>query len=105
MLKAADVACFFIDIANRSEEGSMTNLQLNKLLYYAQGCSIQRTGMPLFPEVIEAWKHGPVVSDVYHTYKVCGKNPIESTGSADQTAEMSAETRDLLIDVYREYGK
>lgn len=40
MATVFDVADFFIDIANMSEDDQMTNLKLNKLLYYAQGVSL-----------------------------------------------------------------
>ena len=37
MANVFDVANLFIQIANQSEDDSITNLKLNKLLYYAQG--------------------------------------------------------------------
>ena len=69
MATVFDVADFFIDIANMSEDDQMTNLKLNKLLYYAQGVFLARTGKPLFDDDIEAWDLGPVVSCIYQKYK------------------------------------
>ena len=41
MAKAIDVAKFFIEIvANTPNEDAMTNLRLNKLLYFAQAGSM-----------------------------------------------------------------
>ena len=37
MANVYDVANFFIGIANKSADDSITNLKLNKLLYFAQG--------------------------------------------------------------------
>mgnify|MGYP002861256523 CR=1 FL=1 len=51
------------------EEFDVTPLKLQKLLYYCQGYSLALTGKPAFPEVIEAWKYGPVVESVYQEYK------------------------------------
>ena len=51
---------------------SLTHMQLQKLLYYAQGYSLGMTGEPLFEEAIEAWQHGPVVPNVYNAYRQCG---------------------------------
>ena len=82
MADVFDVAEFFIQVANQSEDDQMTNLKLNKLLYYAQGAYLARTGKPLFENRIEAWDLGPVVPEVYHKYKVCGKNPIASEGDS-----------------------
>ena len=39
MLKPLEIANFFIKIANSENEGSITNMKLNKLLYFAQACS------------------------------------------------------------------
>ena len=79
MANVFDVADFFIQIANQSEDDQMTNLKLNKLLYYAQGVYLARTGRPLFDENIEAWTFGPVIPNIYRKYKVCGRNPIASS--------------------------
>lgn len=37
MYQASDIAKYFIHYANLEEDGMMTNLKLQKLLYYAQG--------------------------------------------------------------------
>jgi uncharacterized phage-associated protein len=50
----------------------MSNLKLQKLMYYAQGFSLVLFNKPLFPERIEAWIHGPVIPAVYHKYKGYG---------------------------------
>lgn len=47
----------------------LTNMKLNKLLYFAQGHYLQRYGKPLFDNAVEAWDHGPVVPEVYTAYK------------------------------------
>ncbi len=43
MADVFDAADFFIQIANQSEDDQMTNLKLNKLLYYTQGAFLART--------------------------------------------------------------
>jgi uncharacterized phage-associated protein len=48
------------------EKDPLTNLRLQKLLYYAQAWSLVLRESELFPEEIEAWRWGPVVPDVYH---------------------------------------
>ena len=52
MADVQDVARFFIDLAKRQndlERGDlMTNLRLQKLLYFAQGWHLARFGRPLF---------------------------------------------------------
>ena len=55
----------------------ITNLKLQKLLYYAQGLYLAIYNEPLFSEPIEAWPHGPVVREVYNIYSFFKGNPIE----------------------------
>lgn len=56
---------------------TLTNLQLQKLLYMAQMFHIGEHGRPIFPEDFEAWKLGPVQPGVYHRAKMYGSRPIE----------------------------
>jgi uncharacterized phage-associated protein len=54
----------------------ITNLKLQKLLYFANLVHISVFGIPLFLENIKAWKLGPVVGTVYYDYKQYGYSPI-----------------------------
>lgn len=82
----------------------MTNMKLNKLLYFAQGHFLQKYGVPLFQDEIEAWDHGPVIPAVYDTYKRCGSKPIKEYGENIPT-DMSPEAEEVLYGVARKYGK
>ena len=55
----------------------LTNLKLQKMLYYEQGFHLAYFNEPLFNDPIEAWQYGPVVPVVYDYYKACGRNGIE----------------------------
>ncbi len=51
------------------ESGSLiTNLKLQKLVYYAQAWHLALHNEPLFNDPIEAWVHGPVVRRLYADY-------------------------------------
>lgn len=52
--------------ATKSLYGTM---QLQKLVYYAQGWTLAWTGSPLFQDEIEAWKNGPVIRNVWSRFK------------------------------------
>lgn len=72
---ASEVADYFIDIAN--ETGSfISNLKLQKLLYYAQAWHLALYDTPLFDEDFEAWVHGPVIPALFEEYKEFGWKPI-----------------------------
>lgn len=104
MANVYDVADFFVRIANQSEDDQMTNLKLNKMLYFAQGAYLARTGRPLFDNQIEAWTFGPVVPEIYRKYKICGKNAISSEEDIDRSL-FSEDEFETLLDVMREYGR
>lgn len=48
----------------------ITNLKLQKLLYFAQGFyTKENDGNFLFVDDFQAWAHGPVIPEVYRQYK------------------------------------
>jgi uncharacterized phage-associated protein len=102
MANIFDVAEFFVDAAG--EESDMTNLKLNKLLYFAQGVHLARTGTPLFEDTIVAWEFGPAIPCVHQRYSKCGKNPIEPD-KIDLEGRLSDEETATIIDTMREFGK
>jgi uncharacterized phage-associated protein len=77
-----DIAKYFIWLAN--ETGSfISNLKLQKLVYYAQAWHLALHEQPLFNEDFEAWVHGPVIPDLYHNYKNFGWKPIQEEITLD----------------------
>src|SRR5688572_21249914 len=54
----------------------VTNLKLNKVLFYVHAFHLVRRGRPLIKNHFEAWEHGPVIRVVYHEFKVFGGSPI-----------------------------
>lgn len=75
MLTCYEVANYFIRLAN--ETGSyISNLKLQKLVYYAQAWHLAIHGTPLFEEDFEAWVHGPVIPALYQQYRDFGWKPI-----------------------------
>jgi len=99
-----NVARFFVD-AYQYDEDYITNLKLQKLLYYAHGHYLARTGKPLFRNNVEAWESGPVIPAVYHAYKVCGNRPIETNDNPISRDLFDDVEYNVLLDVLREYGK
>lgn len=57
-------------LAECRERGEiLTNLKLQKLLYYADAWHLALYDEPLFPEQFKAWVHGPVLLSQYHRFK------------------------------------
>lgn len=101
---ATTIAKWFIAWAEAEGE-ELSNLKLQKLLYYAQGHHLAERHRPLFGDQIQAWSHGPVVPEVYHGYKACGSATIELPGDDPFTwNDVDPETTDLLSKVWNTYG-
>jgi uncharacterized phage-associated protein len=101
-LPAMDVANYFLSKADEEAGDLISNLKLQKLLYYAQGFSLALYGEPLFTESIWAWKHGPVVLEVYHHFKEYGDAALPRP---QKTKAFSKKVQALLNDVYKVYGQ
>lgn len=55
---------------------ALTQMQLQKLVYFAHGWNLALNGEPLVDEAPEAWTYGPVFPDLYEHTKFFGKAPI-----------------------------
>lgn len=82
MYSAIDVARYIIDHCNRNGQ-TISNLKLQKILYFIQAEFLIVQDKPCFQEQIEAWDFGPVVPEVYRHYKVYGSAAIPSLRSED----------------------
>lgn len=96
------VADWFVAWAG-ANDADLSNLKLQKLLYYGQGYHLGLRGSPLFDDPIEAWSHGPVVASVYHRFKQYGSGDIPATDEFDFDC-IDSPTTELLIRVWNTYG-
>lgn len=74
MYKAKQIAEYIVWRLNKGDLGysTISNLKLQKVLYFLQAEFLVSTGSPLFSDKIIAWDFGPVVEDVYQEYKIFG---------------------------------
>ncbi len=105
--RAEDIAEWFLNKnriqMNFEDSEYITNLKLQKLLYYAQGYFLAKKDTPLFEEDFLAWEHGPVIRKIYDKYKVNGANGIKY--DSDFKIDIDKETERILEEVYNEYGQ
>lgn len=76
MYRALQIANYVVSVALQMRK-PITNLHLQKILYYLQAKELISDGMPLFDDTIEKWRLGPVIPKVYHEYKEFGSQPID----------------------------
>ncbi|WP_430514173.1 type VI toxin-antitoxin system SocA family antitoxin [Pannonibacter phragmitetus] len=106
------IANLLLDEADR-RGWKITNLALQKLLYFAHGLYLTKMKSPLVSGYFEAWQYGPVHPSVYRAFKPSGSEPINSravaqdplTGKArDLPKPTDLDVIDLVSDVMRSYG-
>ncbi len=98
------VADFFLKSQDPDAGDLMSNMKLQKLVYYAQGFYLAMVDTPLFNERIEAWEHGPVCVDLYHKYKEYGAGYIPIP-DVDVLNAFSKEELEVLYMVHNYFGQ
>lgn len=78
----------------------ITNLKLQKLLYYVQSLCLVIFDKKAFPEKILAWSYGPVVNEVYQIYKQNHAKGINSDNSAKNVSSGLYKIIDEVINCY-----
>ena len=105
MLSVQTISSYFINRSSELNENDLTNLKLQKLLFYAQAENINESGSKVFTEEIEAWSYGPVVPSIYQWLKGCGAYPITSFDVETDASGLSSVETSFLCDVWEEYSK
>lgn len=105
MATAKDVANVFLKLSQPEVGDVITNLKIQKLVYYAQGFHLALYGKTFFNEDIVNWEHGPVVVDLYHDFKSFGQNPIPIPEEDIPEDLFSSEQMELLEEISQVYGQ
>ncbi|MDH6290870.1 Panacea domain-containing protein [Rhodococcus opacus] len=103
--RAIEIAKWFVAWAENID-AEVSNLKIQKLLYYAHGNYLAKTGEPLFHDGIQAWAHGPVVPTVYHEFKTFGSNPIDPDVALDDSFNWDdfQDVEPFLLGIWDRYG-
>ena len=101
------IADYFISLSNE-RHNLITNLKLQKLIYYAQAWHLAIYNKPLFEEDFEAWVHGPVLPALYNNYKHFSWKPIiredlEEGAFSQIEQSLDPTTQKFLGDLADEY--
>lgn len=99
MRKAKSVANYVIAYGMKIGH-PVSNLQLQKILYYIQVYFLKKKGIPFFKDEIEAWQFGPVIPTVYYQYAAFGPAPI--TMFKTQKIDLEQEEKKDLEQIVKE---
>lgn len=96
-----DISYFIINKHNELYKGKgITNLRLQKLLYFTQCLFIMEKKERCFEEKIVAWPYGPVVIEAYDRFKIYG--PLKITNTYDYR-KIDDKDKEYIIDVIKNF--
>lgn len=97
MANVYDIAKYIINFTITELEKPISNLKLQKILYYVQGYSLKKLSYPAFDAEIENWPYGPVVPEVYFEYNSFRGNNIDMVSNFDlDELELPGELKKLI---------
>lgn len=97
---AIDISKYVITKCSR-EECPISNLQLQKILYYIQKDFLKSNKRAFFNS-IEAWQFGPVVPDVYYRFCGFGAMPIDTSYEFAQIDENDITQINRIVEEKRQ---
>ncbi len=104
MIDCLNVARYFIMKAYADGvESQMTNMKVQKLLYYSQSLYLALNNEPLFDEEIQAWRYGPVCPPAYTFYSEFEAQQLPVPGK-DFWQQIPDATKKLLEEVWENFG-
>ncbi|MFT8704362.1 Panacea domain-containing protein [Bifidobacterium aquikefiricola] len=105
-MQSIEIANLFVQ--RHGNDLYLTNLKLNKLVYYAQAECLRNTGKSLFTDEIEAWDYGPVEPMVYYAFSSHGSGrilePYSPFPSLQPKIAGDETTREIVDKVAKQYG-
>lgn len=76
--QSMDIANFIVSLGIESKD-YLTNLKLQKVLYFLNASFLVEKDKPLLDESFSRWTYGPVIESVYSEFKTYGSSPITET--------------------------
>jgi uncharacterized phage-associated protein len=101
---AIDIAKKIICKTDVEHGDTLSNLKLQKLLYYMQGFHLAFFDEPFFNESIEAWTYGPVVPVLFQEFKKYKKDSINPDNYHDDLV-LTDDEQQMFDMVYSEYNR
>ncbi|BAY47749.1 putative prophage protein [Scytonema sp. HK-05] len=104
MIDCLNAARYFIVRAYEDGiEAQMTNMKVQKLLYYSQSLHLALYNQPLFEEEIQAWRYGPVCPPAYRFYSEFEANQLPIP-SKEFLLQIPDQKKELLEEVWEYFG-
>ncbi len=97
-------------VGDEKEKEGVSNLKLQKLLYFFQAHYMGIYGEPLFEDEIEAWEYGPAIPKIYQKYKSWGNKPITNDDCSVSenslvTANENNKYKSIITSMWGKYNR
>jgi uncharacterized phage-associated protein len=104
MINCLNAARYFIIRAYEDGlEAEMTNMKVQKLLYYAQSLHLALYNEPLFEAEIQAWRYGPVCPPAYKFYSEFEAQQLPIP-QQESLLQLPSEKKELLEEIWEYFG-
>jgi uncharacterized phage-associated protein len=103
-VSAHAVANAFIGLA-KLEGAPLTNMQLQKLVFLAQGYSLALLDREIYYNNTHAWQWGPVVPRLYKALQRYGSGQVTDYIPADDDLDRDSEEYEIVKAVWKAYKR
>lgn len=86
MISASKAASYIYHRYEKQFDSKISEMKLHKLLYFTQRECLVMFNEPMFAEEFSAWKYGPVLISVHHSYR---KNDFNTNLNAEELRRYS----------------
>ncbi|WP_095298883.1 type II toxin-antitoxin system antitoxin SocA domain-containing protein [Helicobacter sp. 12S02232-10] len=93
-MEALKVAKYIINKCIELEK-PISNLQLQKIMYFVQLDFLKETRKKLITDEFKAWQYGPVLEEVYYKYRIFGSNKM-FLPEEDSQLDLSDEEQSII---------
>ena len=97
MVSVVKIASYICDRYKKEYGQKIDEMKLHKLLYFMQRECIVQTGRPMFPEVLHAWRYGPVMPSIRQLFK---EDRLRDLPSLEEIAQY----KPVFDEVFAEYA-
>ena len=98
MYQVIDVAKYIILYCKRNGY-AISNLKLQKLLYFVQAQFLVQLNIRAFDSRIEAWDFGPVVPEAYQYFKIWGNSEIPAIVAEGAESRIFFKDQEIMDEI------
>lgn len=98
------VADYLIAKREKPNGEPLTQLGLQKLVYFCQGWHLALTDEPLFREQIYAYELGPVVKELRVRFRFFGSSPLSAAMMTNPEHVLSVSAKQVIDGVWNHYA-